>query len=75
MSPRLPMLKARDVVRVLEKLNFRAVRQKGSHLFFMHTDGRTTLVPIHGGEDIGRGLLAQILREIRVLPDEFTDYL
>lgn len=75
MTPKLPMLKARDIVRVLSLLRFRAVRQKGSHLFFQHPDGRTTLVPCHGGEDIGRGLLRQILREIEFTPDEFLKYL
>ncbi|MFH1584957.1 MAG: type II toxin-antitoxin system HicA family toxin [Patescibacteria group bacterium] len=51
------------------------MRQKGSHVFFKHQDGRTTLVPRHGGEDIGRGLLRQILREINVSPEEFFQHL
>ena len=67
----LPMLKAKDLVRVLRRLGFRATRQRGLHLFFEHSDGRTTVVPVHGGEDIGRGLLRQILREIELTPDEF----
>lgn len=71
MSGRSPALKARDLIRVLRKLGFVEVRQKGSHICFKHLDGRFTLVPRHGGEDIGRGLLRQILREINVSPDEF----
>ncbi|MBI3421253.1 MAG: type II toxin-antitoxin system HicA family toxin [Candidatus Sungbacteria bacterium] len=50
------MLKARDVMRVLCSLGFQEVRQSGSHIFFQPPDGCTTLVPRHGGEDIGRGL-------------------
>lgn len=69
------MLKARDVVRVLHLLEFRFVRQSGSHAFFQHEDGRATLVPQHGGEDVGRGLLRQILRQIQVTPEEFSRYL
>ena len=69
------MLKARDVMRVLNALGFKAVRQSGSHIFFAHPDGRTTLVPRHGGEDIGRGLLRQILREIELTPEQFSEYL
>lgn len=69
------MLKARDIMRVLGLLGFRPVRQRGSHIFFQHLDGRTTLVSSHGGEDIGRGLLRQILREIKVTPDDFFKYL
>ena len=69
------MLKARDVTRVLRALGFKEMRQSGSHIFFAHPDGRTTLVPRHMGEDIGRGLLRQILREIECTPEEFTRYL
>ncbi|TSC73561.1 MAG: hypothetical protein G01um101470_40 [Parcubacteria group bacterium Gr01-1014_70] len=75
MAPRLPMLKARDVARVLHKTGFLNVRQKGSHIFFQHPDGRTTLIPSHGGEDLGKGLLRQILREVEMTPDEFSKYL
>ncbi len=75
MSNRLPQLKARDIIKVLKKLGFSEVRQKGSHRCFKHPDGRFTLVPIHGGEDISRGLLRQILREIEVSSKEFLEYL
>ena len=72
MRERLPALKARDVMRVLRKLGFYEVRQSGSHICFKHSDGRFTLVPRHGSEDIGRGLLRQILREINISPQEFS---
>jgi len=75
MSNRLPMFKARDLIKVLIELGFYKVRQKGAHICFKHDDGRFTLVPSHGGEDIGRGLLRQILREIEVSPREFIKYL
>ena len=74
MSKKLPMLKARDVMRVLRLFGFSPIRQSGSHIFFQHTDGRTTLVPRHGGEDIRRGLLRQILREIKLTPEEFSKH-
>ncbi|MBI1957036.1 MAG: type II toxin-antitoxin system HicA family toxin [Candidatus Niyogibacteria bacterium] len=75
MSKKLPMLKARDIVRVLRALDFSNIRQSGSHVFFQHADGRATVVPKHGGEDIGRGLLRQILREAEIAPDEFLRHL
>lgn len=71
----LPMLKAKDLARILKELGFTPTRQKGSHQFFAHPDGRTTLVPRHGNEDIGRGLLRQILREIGLSPEEFIKHL
>ena len=75
MDVKLPMLKARDIIRVFNLLGFKKIRQKGSHIFFEHVDGRTTLVPSHAGEDISRGLLRQILKEIELTPEEFSKYL
>lgn len=75
MSKRLPSLKSKDIIRALNKMGFYEIRQKGSHIFFKHPDGRFTLVPHHGNEDVGKGLLRQILREIDVSPKEFLDML
>ena len=74
MPRRLPALKARDLMRILHLIGFSEIRQSGSHIFFKHLDGRTTLVSKHGGEDIGRGLLRQILREIELTPDQFSEF-
>lgn len=52
---KLTVISSKDMVKILEKLGFEEVRQKGSHKSFRHKDGRTTLVPFHG-EDLGRGL-------------------
>jgi predicted RNA binding protein YcfA (HicA-like mRNA interferase family) len=38
-----------------------------------HPDGRTTVVPIHPGEDIGRGLLRKVIRDAQVDEDEFLE--
>ncbi|MBI2062113.1 MAG: type II toxin-antitoxin system HicA family toxin [Candidatus Yanofskybacteria bacterium] len=75
MSQRLPILKARDVIRVLNLLGFRKTRQSGSHAFFKHNDGRVTTVPIHAGKDIDRGLLKTILDDTNITAEEFSKYL
>jgi predicted RNA binding protein YcfA (HicA-like mRNA interferase family) len=46
-------------------------RVKGSHHIVIHSDGRRTVVPIHSGENIGVGLLSQILRDCQLTKDEF----
>ena len=68
-------MQACRVVRFLESLSFVQVRQKGSHRFFRHQDGRTATVPDHKGEDLGRGILAKILRDAGVKPAEFLAWL
>ena len=75
MGEKLPILKAKDIIAVLQKIGFENVRQKGSHIFFRHTDGRTTLVPRHDNEDIGKGLLRRILKETEIAPEEFLEYI
>ena len=75
MSGKLPMLKARDVESALRKLGFHSTEQKGSHAMWEHLDGRFTAVPKHGGEDISRGLLRRILKEIELSPEEFAENL
>jgi predicted RNA binding protein YcfA (HicA-like mRNA interferase family) len=57
--------------KVLLRLGFVAVRQKGSHVFYRHPDGRTTTAPNHPGRDLARPLIREILREIELTPAEF----
>lgn len=58
-----PSLTGTQLIKALRKLGFEVIRVKGSHHFLQHPDGRGTVVPVHRGETIGRGLLAQILRD------------
>jgi len=60
---RLPMLTAKELIKILLKLGFELKRQKGSHKFFQHQDGRTTVVPDHGNEQIDRGLLNKVIKQ------------
>ncbi len=72
---RLPALGFRQMERILSGLGFQAVRQKGSHVFFRHSDGRTTTVPNHPGRDLARPLLREILREIELSVEDFQKWL
>jgi predicted RNA binding protein YcfA (HicA-like mRNA interferase family) len=59
----LTMISDKQMVKLIVLLGFVEVRQKGSHVFFAHPDGRTTVVPCHN-EDLSRGLLRKILKDI-----------
>ena len=59
-----PTLKSSQIAGALKKLGFFITRQKGSHSRFEHADGRATTVPMHAGQDIGRGLFRKILRDM-----------
>ena len=69
--PKIPVLKPREVDRLLKRLRFREVRQRGSHKQYRHVDGRATTVPFHKGRDISPVLLRQIARDIGLTVDEF----
>jgi predicted RNA binding protein YcfA (HicA-like mRNA interferase family) len=60
---KLPLLTAGKLIKIIEKLGFKFKRQKGSHIFFEHDDGRTTVIPNHPGEKIDRGLLNKIIKK------------
>ncbi len=61
--PRRKRLTGKELIRALGKAGFVVVRVQGSHHRLRHADGRVTTVPVHAGETIGPGLLAQILRD------------
>jgi predicted RNA binding protein YcfA (HicA-like mRNA interferase family) len=73
--PKLPVLKAKELVRVLNKIGFYKHHQVGSHAQFKHPDGRRTTIPIHFGKDIPRGTLKEILNDIEISPEEFIKFL
>ena len=68
---KLPIVGFKEMEKVLVGLGFVAVRQKGSHVFYRHPDGRTTTLPNHQGRDLSRPLIREILREIELNPDQF----
>ncbi len=68
---KLPALTGREVISILTKAGFVTERQRGSHVFMKHSDGRVTVVPIHSGETIGPGLLLKILRDVEMTRDDF----
>ena len=68
---RLPIVGFKTMDKLLRNLDFRAVWQKGSHVFYCHPDGRTTTLPNHPGRDLSRPLM----REIDLEPQAFEDAL
>jgi len=69
---KLPIVDARTFERILLKWGSQIVRQRGSHIFYRHPDGRYTTLPHHKGQDISRPLIRKILNEITVTPEEFA---
>jgi len=65
-----PVLKAREIAGILQKLGFVEVRQRGSHKQYRHADGRCTTLPFHTGRDISPILLRQIAKDVGLTVEE-----
>lgn len=68
---KLVPISGREMCKIVEKLGFQRLHQKGSHIRYVHPDGRKTTIPIHGNEDLGKGLILEILKQIKITRDEF----
>lgn len=72
---KLPKISGKELCKILERLGFEKIYGKGSHVRFKHLDGRRTIVPVHGNEDLGSGLLTAILKQIKLTREEFERFL
>jgi len=70
-----PVVRGKELLAALGRAGFRVSRVKGSHHFLRHPDGQVTVVPVHAGETIGPGLLAKILRDVKLDRDQLQKLL
>ena len=70
--PKLPVISGAEAVRVLERLGFVVVRQRGSHLV-LRRGSSGCVVPNH--RELKTGTLTGILKQAEVSVDEFISAL
>jgi len=68
---KLIQISGKRFCKILEKLGFEKVYGKGSHVRFKHPDGRRTVVPVHGNEDLGKGLTLEILKQVGLSKEDY----
>ena len=74
MSPKLPVVSGRQAIRVLERLGYQVVRQRGSHIRLRdESDPEHLPVTVPDHRTLKPGLLRQILRDANLTVDEFVD--
>lgn len=70
---KLPALRAREAIRILEKAGFRKWRQKGGRLtMYRPTDRRALTVPMHFTKTVPKGTLRAIIKEAGLTVEEFN---
>lgn len=69
---KLRIITSTQMCKLLNDIESELIRQKGSHRFYQHVDGRTTVVPMHPG-NLDRTLIRKILRDIDMSIDDYND--
>ncbi len=72
---RFPLTDAASLERILLQLGFAFSRQKGSHKFYRHPDGRYPTIPFHENSDLGRALIIKILKQIELSSEDYIKLL
>jgi predicted RNA binding protein YcfA (HicA-like mRNA interferase family) len=73
MSKLLPV-SGKEMCKILEIIGFQKIHQVGSHVRYVHPDGRKTVVPVHGNEELGIGLIKEILRQTRISREIYEEF-
>ena len=73
MSRLLPV-SGREMCKILEMIGFQKIHQVGSHVRYAHPDGRKTVVPVHGNEELGTGLIKEILKQIKISRETYEEF-
>lgn len=72
MSPKLPVVTAKEAARVAQKLGFEFRRQTGSHAIYVRKqDGARVVIPMHAGSTLKRKTLRGIIQDLKITVDEF----
>lgn len=75
MDLKIPVVKAREVIKVLKEVGFIEARQTGSHKIMKNPiSGKIISVPIHS-KPLKKGLLRSIIKEAKLTKKEFIEFL
>ncbi|MHB1646975.1 MAG: type II toxin-antitoxin system HicA family toxin [bacterium] len=76
MSPKIPHIDSKKVIRVALKLGFEFDRKSGSHeVYYRKADKRRIVVHVHSGKDIKPKTLHGIIKDMGLEVEEFLNLL
>ena len=73
--PKIPIVSAIKVIKVLSKIGYEADHQTGSHIILRHRETLHKRLTVPNHKEIARGTLKAILEEAGLTVQEFTDLL
>ena len=71
--PKLPIISGRQLIKVLSKLGYREVRQRGSHIRLSCPNRKSITIPDY--KVIDKSLLRKILRDAELTTENFYKFL
>ena len=76
MSPKLPVITPKKLIRALSRGGFIFQHQSGSHRYYIHPDRSTKVVTVpYHNKDLKKGTLKSILRQADLTVEELTELL
>jgi len=72
---KLPVLTAKKLISIIQKLNFTLDHKTGSHFIFYNTENKRRITIPYHAKDLPRGTLLSILKQIDITKEELTKYL
>jgi predicted RNA binding protein YcfA (HicA-like mRNA interferase family) len=70
--PKLPSVKGKQLLKILQSLGYILDHIQGSHHVLRCQDGKKTTIPIHGNKEIPKGTLLGILTDLDISKEEFV---
>jgi predicted RNA binding protein YcfA (HicA-like mRNA interferase family) len=68
---KLPIISGRELIKILVKLGYHEVRQRGSHIRLECGNRKSVTVPNY--KSIDRSLMRKILRDVELTTEEFNN--
>ncbi len=69
--PRITPIDPYKLIKLLGKVGFKPIRQRGSHVILINEKGVRIVVPVHPGKKIKPGLIRVIITEARLTREEY----
>jgi predicted RNA binding protein YcfA (HicA-like mRNA interferase family) len=70
LSPRLPRLTAKQLIKKLKGNGYILDSSEGGHQYYLPQKSGKVTIPVHPGKIIGPGLLKSILRQVKLKPED-----
>lgn len=68
--PELPIISGREAIKIFERMGFKIVRQKGSHVV-LRKENKGCVVPVH--QKLAIGTLRSAIKQAGVTIEEFIE--